>query len=60
MRPAGAVERMAAEHADIAQAFAAGDAARLRALVHDHVRGAGEDALERLPGHEDHTAEEIS
>jgi DNA-binding GntR family transcriptional regulator len=59
-RPAGAVERMAAEHADIAQAFAAADAARVRTLVHDHVRGAGEDALERLPGHEDHTAEEIS
>ena len=42
------------------EAFAAADAARVRALVHDHVRGAGEDALERLPGHEDHTAEEIS
>jgi DNA-binding GntR family transcriptional regulator len=51
---------MAAEHADIAQAFDAADAARVRTLVHDHVRGAGEDALERLPGHEDHTAEEIS
>ena len=31
----------------IARAFAAADAARVRALVHDHVRGAGEDALER-------------
>jgi DNA-binding GntR family transcriptional regulator len=59
-RPAGAIERMAAEHDEIARAFAAADAARVRALVHDHVRGAGEDALERLPGHEDHTAEEIS
>ncbi len=59
-RPAGAVERMAAEHADIARAYADEDAARVRTLVHDHVRGAGEDALERLPGHDDHTAEEIS
>jgi DNA-binding GntR family transcriptional regulator len=60
-RPAGAVERMAAEHAEIARAFAAADAARVRALVHDHVRGAGEDALERLPGPtDDHNAEEIS
>ena len=59
-RPVGAVERMAAEHADISRAFTDADAARVRTLVHDHVRGAGEDALERLPGHEDHTAEEIS
>jgi DNA-binding GntR family transcriptional regulator len=60
-RPAGAVERMAAEHSEIARAFAAADAARVRTLVHDHVRGAGEDALERLPGHrDDHKAEEIS
>jgi DNA-binding GntR family transcriptional regulator len=59
-RPAGAVERMAAEHAEIARAFAAADAARLSALVHDHVRGAGQDALERLPGHGDNKAEEIS
>ncbi len=52
---------MAAEHAEIARAFAAADAARVRALVHDHVRGAGQDALERLPGHgDDHKAEEIS
>lgn len=59
--PAGAVERMASEHAEIARAYAAGDAARVQALVHDHVRGAGEDALERLPGHgDDPTAEEIS
>src|SRR5258707_911946 len=58
--PAGAVERLAAEHRAIAQAFAAADAARVRALVHDHVRAAGSDALERLPGHEDHEAEEIS
>jgi DNA-binding GntR family transcriptional regulator len=59
-RPAGAVERMAAEHAEIARAFAAADAARVSALVHDHVRGAGEDALERLPGRGDNKAEEIS
>lgn len=59
-RPAGAVERMAAEHAEIARAFAAADGARVHALVHDHVRGAGQDALARLPGHGDHTAEEIS
>jgi DNA-binding GntR family transcriptional regulator len=58
-RPAGAVERMAAEHAEIARAFAGADAARVRALVHDHVRGAGDEALERLPGR-DHKAEEIS
>jgi DNA-binding GntR family transcriptional regulator len=58
--PAGAVERLAAEHAAIAQAFAAADAARVRALVHDHVRVAGSDALERLPGHHDPHAEEIS
>ena len=59
--PAGAVERRAAEHAEIASAFAAADAARVRALVHDHVRGAGQGALERLPGHgDDHKAEEIS
>jgi DNA-binding GntR family transcriptional regulator len=59
--PAGAVERWAAEHAEIARAFAAADAARVRALVHDHVRGAGQGALERLPGHgDDHKAEEIS
>jgi DNA-binding GntR family transcriptional regulator len=60
-RPAGAVERMAAEHHEIARAFGAADAARVRALVHDHVRGAGRDALERLPGHGvDRNAEEIS
>ena len=59
-RPAGAIERMAAEHAEIARAFAAADAAAVRALVHDHVRGAGEDALERLPQGQDTTAEEIS
>ena len=60
-RPTGAVEQMAAEHAEIARAFADADAARVRALVHDHVRGAGEDALRSLPGHgDDHTAEEIS
>ena len=59
-RPAGAVERMAAEHAEIALAFAAADAARVSALVHDHVRGAGEDALDRLPQGENTTAEEIS
>ena len=47
--PAGAVERLAAEHA-----------ARVRALVHDHVRAAGTDALERLPGAGDTHAEEIS
>jgi DNA-binding GntR family transcriptional regulator len=58
--PAGAVERMAAEHAEIALAFAAADAARVRALVHDHIRGAGEDALERLPAGGDNTAEESS
>ena len=57
---AGAVERLAAEHAAIARAFAAADGARVRALVHDHVRAAGSDALERLPGHQDHQAEEIS
>jgi DNA-binding GntR family transcriptional regulator len=57
---AGAVERMAAEHAEIAEAFAAADGARVRALVNDHVRGAGEDALERLPGRGDNKAEEIS
>ncbi len=44
----------------IAQAFAEADAARVRALVHDHVRAAGSDALERLPGHQDNEAEEIS
>ena len=59
-RPAGAVERMAAEHAEIALAFAAADCARVSALVHDHVRGAGEDALARLPVHGDTKAEEIS
>ena len=59
-RPAGAVERMAAEHDEIARAFAAADAARVRALVHDHVRGAGEGALERLPAGGDPKAEEIS
>jgi DNA-binding GntR family transcriptional regulator len=59
-RPAGAVERMAAEHDEIARAFAAADAARVRALVHDHVRGAGEDALARLPARGDNKAEEIS
>jgi hypothetical protein len=32
----------------------------VRALVHDHVRAAGSDALERLPGYHDHQAEEIS
>jgi len=32
----------------------------VRALVHDHVRAAGSDALERLPGHQDNEAEEIS
>jgi len=32
----------------------------VRGLVHDHVRAAGSDALERLPGHQDHEAEEIS
>ncbi len=58
--PAGAVERMAAEHDEIARAFAAADAARVRALVHDHVRGAAEDALERLPAGGDPKAEEIS
>ena len=58
--PAGAVERLAAEHAAIARAFAEADAARVRALVHDHVRAAGSDALERLPGDDDHQAEEIS
>ncbi|HET6174599.1 MAG TPA: GntR family transcriptional regulator [Gaiellales bacterium] len=58
--PSGAVEQLAAEHDAIAIAFAAADAARVRALVHDHVRAAGSDALERLPGHEDHQAEEIS
>jgi DNA-binding GntR family transcriptional regulator len=58
--PPGAVERLAAEHAAIADAFAEADAARVRALVHDHVRAAGSDALERLPGHEDHEAEEMS
>jgi DNA-binding GntR family transcriptional regulator len=59
--PAGAVERMAAEHAEIAHAFATGDAARVQALVHDHVRGAGEDALESLPSRgDDPKAEEIS
>jgi DNA-binding GntR family transcriptional regulator len=58
--PAGAVERLAAEHAAIAQAFTAADAASVRALVHDHVRAAGSDALERLPGHHDDNAEEIS
>lgn len=57
---AGALERLAAEHADIAQAFFDADAARVRALVHDHVRAAGSDALARLPEHEDHEAEEIS
>jgi DNA-binding GntR family transcriptional regulator len=58
--PAGAVERMAADHAEIAAAFAGCDAARVRALVHDHVRGAGEDALQRLPAGGDNKAEEIS
>jgi len=58
--PAGAVERLASEHREIARAFAEADAARVRALVHDHVRAAGSDALERLPGHRDHQAEEIS
>jgi DNA-binding GntR family transcriptional regulator len=58
--PAGAIERLAVEHAAIAQAFSDADAARVRALVHDHVRAAGSDALERLPGHGDHQAEEIS
>jgi DNA-binding GntR family transcriptional regulator len=58
--PAGAIERLATEHRAIAQAFAAADAARVRALVHDHVRAAGADALERLPGHKNHHAEEIS
>jgi DNA-binding GntR family transcriptional regulator len=59
-RPAGAVARMASEHAEIASAFAETDAARVRTLVHDHVRGAGEDALARLPRGGDHTAEEVS
>ena len=36
------------------------DAARVQALVHDHVRGAGAEALERLPGHTDNHAEGIS
>ena len=58
--PAGAVERLAVEHAAIARAFAEADAARVRALVHDHVRAAGTDALERLPADRDHQAEEIS
>jgi DNA-binding GntR family transcriptional regulator len=58
--PAGAVARLAAEHDAIAHAFAEADAARVRALVHDHVRAAGSDALERLPGHHDDEAEEIS
>jgi DNA-binding GntR family transcriptional regulator len=58
--PAGAVERLADEHAAIARAFAEADAARVRALVHDHVRAAGTDALERLPGDGDNQAEEIS
>jgi DNA-binding GntR family transcriptional regulator len=58
--PAGAVERLAAEHAAIAQAFAEADGARVRALVHDHVRAAGSDALERLPGHGNTDGEEIS
>ena len=58
--PPGAVERLAEEHGAIAGAFAEGDAARVRALVHDHVRAAGSDALERLPGHQDNEAEEIS
>ena len=58
--PPGAVGRLAAEHEAIALAFAEGDAARVRALVHDHVRAAGSDALKRLPGHQDNEAEEIS
>jgi DNA-binding GntR family transcriptional regulator len=58
--PPGAVERLAAERAAIADALGEADAARVRALVHDHVRAAGSDALERLPGHEDHEAEEMS
>ena len=58
--PPGAVERLAAEHAAIADAFAEADAARVRALVHDHVRAAGCDALERLPGPKDNQAEEMS
>jgi DNA-binding GntR family transcriptional regulator len=58
--PPGALERLAAEHAAIARAFAAADDALVHALVHDHVRAAGSDALERLPGHQDHVAEEIS
>ena len=59
--PAGAVERLAAEHdGDRRRRSPTADAARVRALVHDHVRAAGSDALERLPGHHDHEAEEIS
>ena len=58
--PPGAVERLAAEHAAIARAFADADAARVRVLVNDHVRAAGTDALERLPAGGDHQAEEIS
>jgi DNA-binding GntR family transcriptional regulator len=58
--PPGAVERMAAEHGEIARAFADADAARVRTLIHDHVRVAGAEALQRLPGHGDHQAEEIS
>ena len=36
------------EHAEIGDAFASGEAARVRTLVHDHIRAAGDDVLARL------------
>ena len=58
--PAGSGRAPGRRARAIARAFAEADAASVRALVHDHVRAAGSDALERLPGHGDHQAEEIS
>jgi DNA-binding GntR family transcriptional regulator len=46
----GACERMAREHAEMAQAFAAADSSRLARLVRDHIASAGTEALARLQG----------
>ena len=49
---ADAYARMSEEHAEIADAFADGDAPRVRRLVHDHIRAAGDEVLARIPNKE--------
>ena len=50
--PADAFARMGREHDAIAAAFSKGDATRVRELVHEHIRAAGDEVLARIPSKE--------